>query len=66
MKNNTSTIRKVLSLIHQLRRGHITLVFISRLIAAAQPFVSLFFSSIILDLMVQRAPAPQIMKYAII
>ena len=64
MKNNT--IRKVLSLIHRLRRGHIALVFLSRLVAAAQPFVSLFFSSLILDLMVQRAPAAQIMKYAII
>ena len=64
MKNNT--IRKVLSLIHRLRRGHIALVFLSRLVAAAQPFVSLFFSSLILDLMVQKAPAAQIMKYAII
>ncbi len=63
---NTHTIRKVLSLIHRLRCGHITLVFISRLFAAAQPFVGLIFSSKILDLLVQRAPAQEILKYAVI
>ena len=63
---NTHTIIKVLSLIHRLRRGHITLVFISRLFAAAQPFVGIIFSSKILDLLVQRAPAQEILKYAVI
>ncbi len=63
---NIHTIRKVLSLIHRLRCGHITLVFISRLFAAAQPFVGLIFSSKILDLLVQRAPAQEILKYAVI
>ena len=63
---NTNTIRKVLSLIHRLRRGHITLVFISRIIAAAQPFIGLIFSSKILDLLIHRAPAQEILKYALI
>ncbi len=63
---NTNTIRKVMSLIHTLRPGHISLVFICRLISAAQPFVGIVISSIILDLLVQKAPAEQIMKYAII
>ena len=63
---NSNTIRKVLSLIHRLRRGHISLVFISRVIAAGQPFVGIIFSSKIIDLLIQRAPASLIMKYAII
>ena len=64
-KNTNHTIRKVMSLIHRVRPGHITLVFISRLIAAAQPFVGIIFSSKILDLIIQREEAPHIMKYAI-
>ena len=63
---NSNTIRKVLSLIHRLRCGHITLVFISRVIAAAQPFVGIIFSSKIIDFLIQRAPASQIMRYALI
>ena len=63
-KNTNHTIRKVMSLIHRVRPGHITLVFISRLIAAAQPFVGIIFSSKILDLIIQRDEAPHIMKYA--
>ena len=63
---NSNTIRKVLSLIHRLRRGYISLVFISRVIAAGQPFVGIIFSSKIIDLLIQRAPASLIMKYAII
>ena len=63
---NSNTIRKVLSLIHRLRRGYISLVFISRVIAAAQPFVGIIFSSKIIDLLIQRAPASLIMKYALI
>ena len=66
MKNNMHTITKVLSLIHKLRCGHITLVFISRVFAAAQPFVGIIFSSKIIDLLIQREPARLIMKYAII
>jgi ATP-binding cassette subfamily B protein len=63
---NSNPIRKVLSLIHRLRRGYISLVFISRVIAAAQPFVGIIFSSKIIDLLIQRAPASLIMKYALI
>lgn len=63
---NSNTIRKVLSLIHRLRPGHISLVFISRVIAAGQPFVGIIFSSKIIDLLIQRAPTSLIMKYAII
>ncbi len=66
MNKNIHTIGKVLSLIHKLRPGHITLLFISRLIAAAQPYITLIFSSLILDLMIQHAPAADILKYAVI
>ena len=63
---NSQTIRKVMALIHKLRPGHVSLVIASRLIEAAIPNLSLVFSSIILDLLIARAPASQIMKYAII
>ena len=63
---NSQTIRKVMALIHKLRPGHVSLVIASRLIEAAIPYLSLVFSSIILDLLIARAPASQIMKYAII
>ncbi len=43
------TVRKVLSLAHRIVPGYITFVLIVRLIAAGQPFVSIYFSSLILD-----------------
>ena len=47
---NSQTIRKVMTLIHKLRPGHVSLVIASRLIEAAIHYLSLVFSSIILDL----------------
>ena len=43
------TVRKVLSLTHRIVPGYITFVFIVKLIAAGQPFISIYFSSLILD-----------------
>ena len=49
-KNTTpGTVRKVLSLTHRIVPGYITFVLIVRLIAAGQPFISIYFSSLILD-----------------
>ena len=48
-KNNISTIRKVLNLVHKIVPGYITFVLIVKLIASGQPFVSIYFSSLILD-----------------
>ncbi|MBP5602004.1 MAG: ABC transporter ATP-binding protein [Treponema sp.] len=49
-KNTTrGTVSKVLSLTHRIVPGYITFVLIVRLIAAGQPFVSIYFSSLILD-----------------
>ena len=49
-KNTTpGTVRKVLSLTHRIVPGYITFVFIVKLIAAGQPFISIYFSSLILD-----------------
>ena len=48
IKNN-NTVKKVLVLTHRIVPGYITFVFIVRLIAAGQPFVSIYFSSLILD-----------------
>ena len=49
-KNTTpGTVRKVLSLTHRIVPGYITFVLIVKLIAAGQPFISIYFSSLILD-----------------
>ena len=66
MNNKINTIKKVLKLTHKLQKGHISLIIINRLINAAQPFVSVIFSSIILDQLIARAPFEQIMKNALI
>ena len=66
MNNKINTIKKVLKLTHKLQKGHITLIIINRLINAAQPFVSVIFSSIILDQLISRAPFEQIMRNALI
>ena len=66
MNNKINTIKKVLKLTHKLQKGHISLIIINRLINAAQPFVSVIFSSIILDQLIARAPFEQIMRNAFI
>ncbi len=48
-KTTPGTVRKVLSLTHRIVPGYITFVLIVKLIAAGQPFISIYFSSLILD-----------------
>lgn len=48
-ENMKGTVSKVLNLTHRIVPGYITFVFIVKLIAAAQPFVNIYFSSLILD-----------------
>ena len=48
-KENRGTVSKVLNLTHRIVPGYIIFVLIVRLIAAGQPFVSIYFSSLILD-----------------
>ena len=49
-KNTTrGTVSKVLNLTHRIVPGYITFVLTVKLIAAGQPFVSIYFSSLILD-----------------
>lgn len=67
MKNEKiNTVKKVLKLTHALQKGHITLILIQRLINAAVPFVSIIFSSIIIDQLIMHAPFEEIMKNALI
>ena len=52
MKNkhtSQGTVKKVLSLTHRIVPGYITFVLIVKMIAAGQPFISIYFSSLILD-----------------
>ena len=48
-ENMKGTVSKVLNLTHRIVPGYITFVFIVKLIAAGQPFVNIYFSSLILD-----------------
>ena len=48
-ENMKGTVSKVLNLTHRIVPGYITFVFIVKLIASAQPFVNIYFSSLILD-----------------
>ena len=61
-KKEKGTIKKVVSLVHKLTPGYLTLLFVIRILAAAFPFVGVIFSSIILDQLVQKEPFELIMK----
>ena len=63
---NIDTIKKVLKLVHKLQKGHIATIVFARLINASVPFVSVIFSSIILDQLIAKAPFEAIMKNAVI
>ncbi|MCQ2584185.1 MAG: ABC transporter ATP-binding protein/permease [Treponema sp.] len=63
---NLDTIKKVLKLVHKLQKGHIATIIFARLINASVPFVSVIYSSIILDQLIAKAPFEVIMKNAII
>lgn len=56
------TVRKVLALVRMIQPGYLTLLIITKIIAAAYPFVYILFSSMILDLLVERASYGQIME----
>ena len=64
-KKEKGTIKKVVTLVHKLTPGYLTLLFIIRILAAAFPFVGVIFSSIILDQLVQKQPFELIMKNAL-
>ncbi|MCQ2572291.1 MAG: ABC transporter ATP-binding protein/permease [Treponema sp.] len=63
---NIDTIKKVLKLVHKLQKGHIATIIFARLINASVPFVSVIFSSIILDQLIAKAPFEIIMRNALI
>ena len=48
-KKEKGTVKKVLSLVHKLVPGYLTLLVIIRILAASFPFVGIIFSSKILD-----------------
>ena len=68
MKNNKTkgTIKKVLSLVHKLVPGYLSLLVIIRILAASFPFVGIVFSSRILDQLVRHESFGVIYKNALI
>ena len=65
-ESTRGTVSKVLNLTHRIVPGYITFVFIVRLIAAGQPFVSIYFSSLLLDGLFRLDSFESIFKNAII
>ncbi|MDE7299908.1 MAG: ABC transporter ATP-binding protein/permease [Lachnospiraceae bacterium] len=58
------TVYKVISLVQKLEPGLLPLIIITRLIASATPFITIFFSSRILDLLLSRAEFRIVMNEA--
>ena len=65
-KENRGTVSKVLNLTHRIVPGYITFVFMVKMIAAFQPFVSIYFSSLILDGLFRLDPFETIFKNVVI
>ena len=65
-KENRGTVSKVLNLTHRIVPGYITFVFMVKMIAAFQPFISIYFSSLILDGLFRLDPFETIFKNVII
>lgn len=65
-KKDRGTVSKVLNLTHRIVPGYITFVFIVKLIASGQPFVSIYFSSLILDGLFRMDSFESIFKNVII
>lgn len=59
------TVHKVVSLVHKLEPGLLPLIILTRLIASANPFITIIFGSRILDLLIARAESQQIMNNAL-
>ena len=65
-KKDRGTVSKVLNLTHRIVPGYITFVLIVKLIASGQPFVSIYFSSLILDGLFRMDSFESIFKNVII
>ena len=65
-ENMRGTVSKVLNLTHRIVPGYLTFVFIINLIAAGQPFVSIYYSSLILDGLFRHDTFESIFKNVII
>ncbi len=67
MKNKkTGTVKKVLTLTHRIVPGYIIFLITTKMLAAAQPFINIYFSSLILDGLIQKSPFEVIFKSALI
>ena len=64
--NTKGTIKKVLSLVHRIIPGYLTFLVIVKMMAAAQPFLGIYFSSLILDGLIRLDPFESIFKNVII
>ena len=64
--SSKGTIGKVLRLMHQLIPGYITFLIIVKMMAAAQPFIGIFFSSLIIDGLLRMDSFESIFKNVII
>ena len=65
-QNTLRTIFRVIGMVKQLKPEYLPILFITKLLAAGQPFVNLYLGSIILDMIIQKNTVPEIMYYVYI
>ena len=59
------TLGKVLRMVETFQPGFLALITVTRILASGQPFMMIYFDSVILDMLVQRAPLKEIMTVVI-
>lgn len=55
------TLRKVLRMVETLSPGFLALMTFTKILASGQPFVAIYYGSVILDMLAKRAPLEEIM-----
>lgn len=64
--NNINTVMKVIKMVKKLKPGYLSIILLTKLIAAADPFIKIIFGSIILDKVIEKDTVRDIMFYVCI
>ncbi len=65
MEHKKTTVLKVIRIVMKLMPVYLPTLSIAKLFAAGQPFVNIIFGSMILDMIVQKDPVSDVMRYII-
>lgn len=64
--NNINTVMKVIKMVKKLKPGYLIIILLTKLIAAADPFIKIILGSIILDKVIKKDTVSDIMFYVCI